>query len=431
MLVEVCSRPASRAVKRSHCTTILLHTEAALLQTESPHMRWKSLVVLLVLLVLSGTALPARAGGVVTVCDEAHLRAALAGGGIVTFACSGVIPVSATIFITADTTIEGAGQGVTLDGHHAVRIMTVNEGVTLNLRELAFVNGDWAAGGGALYNAGTATVNRCTFTNNNGAISNSGALAVVDSTFTGNSTDGAGGALYTSNYTTLLVSNSTFSGNSTRYSGGGAIANSSLGVVIVSNSTFSGNSASTGGAIWNGYDRDLTVVNCTFSDNSAAVMGGTLYNSGSHMTLANSIVANNQGGSACGGSAIIDGGGNLSYQDASCPGINGAPLLGPLQDNGGWTHTMALGQGSAAIDAGDDDICAGPLVSSIDQRGVTRPQGSQCDIGAYEVEMTATATPTPTRTPTPTVTSTPTGTPTATATTQPAAPRMYLPVILK
>ncbi len=402
------------------------------MQTESPDMRWKFLAVLLVLLVLFGTALPARAGGVVTVCDEAHLRAALAGGGVVTFACSGVIPVSATLFITANTTIDGAGQAVTLDGHQAVRIMTAREGVTLHLRELAFVNGAWAAGGGAFYNAGTTTVNRCTFSNNGGAISNSGALAVADSTFTGNSTDGAGGAIYTSNYTTLIVTSSTFSGNSTRYSDGGAIANNSLGIVIVSNSTFSGNSAgATGGAIWNGYDRDLTVVNCTFSGNSAALMGGALYNSGSHMTLANSIITNSQGSNACDGSAIIDGGGNLSYPDTSCPGLHSAPLLGPLQDNGGWTHTMALGQGSAAIDAGDDDICAGPLVSNLDQRGVARPQGSHCDIGAYEVEMAATATPTPTRTPTPTATSTPTGIPTATATTQPAAPRVYLPVILK
>jgi hypothetical protein len=135
--------------------------------------------------------------------------------------------------------------------------------------------------------------------------------------------------------------------------------------------------------------------------------------------------ANSQGGSACDGSPIVDGGGNLSYPDTSCPGMHSAALLGPLQDNGGWTHTMALGQGSAAIDAADDDVCAGPLVGNLDQRGVTRPQGSHCDIGAYEVGQAATATPTPSPT------DTPTATPTPTATAQPAAPRMYLPVIVK
>ena len=40
---------------------------------------------------------------------------------------------------------------------------------------------------------------------------------------------------------------------------------------------------------------------------------------------------------------------------------------------------MALGAGSPAIDAGNDGTCA-----STDQRGVIRPQGSHCDIGAYE-----------------------------------------------
>ena len=48
-------------------------------------MRPKHLVTILVLLVLAATASPAHAGGVVSICDEAHLLAALAGGGTVTF----------------------------------------------------------------------------------------------------------------------------------------------------------------------------------------------------------------------------------------------------------------------------------------------------------------------------------------------------------
>ena len=47
---------------------------------------------------------------------------------------------------------------------------------------------------------------------------------------------------------------------------------------------------------------------------------------------------------------------------------------------------MALGEGSAAMDAGDDAICAAPPVNNLDQRGITRPQGAHCDIGAYEYE---------------------------------------------
>jgi Phospholipid methyltransferase len=75
---------------------------------------------------------------------------------------------------------------------------------------------------------------------------------------------------------------------------------------------------------------------------------------------------------------------NLSYPDATCGGINDDPMLGPLQDNGGPTWTMALGTGSAALGAADDDLCAADPVNNLDQRGVTRPQGVHCDIGAYE-----------------------------------------------
>jgi len=56
------------------------------------------------------------------------------------------------------------------------------------------------------------------------------------------------------------------------------------------------------------------------------------------------------------------------------------PLLGPLADNGGPNKTMALQPGSPAIDAGNNTTCPGT-----DQRGILRPQGSICDIGAFEL----------------------------------------------
>jgi hypothetical protein len=43
-----------------------------------------------------------------------------------------------------------------------------------------------------------------------------------------------------------------------------------------------------------------------------------------------------------------------------------------------------LNPGSAAIDAGDNTICAAAPVNNTSQNGVTRPQGPACDIGAYE-----------------------------------------------
>jgi len=55
-------------------------------------------------------------------------------------------------------------------------------------------------------------------------------------------------------------------------------------------------------------------------------------------------------------------------------------MLGALADNGGPTQTMALPDGSPAIDAGNQVGCP-----TTDQRGVPRPR-SDCDIGAYEYD---------------------------------------------
>ena len=53
--------------------------------------------------------------------------------------------------------------------------------------------------------------------------------------------------------------------------------------------------------------------------------------------------------------------------------------LGALADNGGPTATNALLPGIPAIDASAEGSCP-PL----DQRGVPRPRGRSCDIGAFE-----------------------------------------------
>ena len=450
-------------------------------------MRTKHLVTILVLLMLVVPASPAHAGGIVSVCDEAHLLAALAGGGTVTFTCSGTITLTAEITIAVDTTIDGSGQTVTISGNNAVRVFTVNEGVTLNLNELTIADGA-APGyefGGGIYNSGTVTVSNSIFSGNSagelgdgGGIYNFGTLTVSNSIFSGNSAWMGGGiitiigTLNVSNSTFFgnraisgggiysqsgmivsnsaftgnsgggialsgasIVSNSTFSGNSATGNGGGI--DSYIGRLTVSNSTFSDNSATgNGGGIYNSYNATLTVTNNVFSYNSAGQTGGGIANAGTlivsnstfsgnsasaggggiyqkdwvgEVTVSNStfwgnsadvggginndysgtvimkntIVANSPSGGNCTGT-ITDGGGNLSYPDTTCPGINADPLLGPLQNNGGPTETMALGPGSAAIDAANDAICAAAPVNNLDQRGVTRPQGPHCDIGAVE-----------------------------------------------
>jgi hypothetical protein len=85
---------------------------------------------------------------------------------------------------------------------------------------------------------------------------------------------------------------------------------------------------------------------------------------------------------------------NLS-SDGTCgligPGDmqNTDPLLGPLQQNGGPTQTMALLPGSPAIDAGNPSGCtdSNSHLLKTDQRGMPRPDKEDtggCDIGAFE-----------------------------------------------
>ena len=100
--------------------------------------------------------------------------------------------------------------------------------------------------------------------------------------------------------------------------------------------------------------------------------------------LQNTIVAYN-GSTNCAGT-ITSNGHNLEYGDtckltASGDITDTNPLLGPLSyESGTWIHPLL--EGSPAIDQG---VCL-PGVTTVDQRGVTRPQGATCDIGAYERE---------------------------------------------
>ena len=128
------------------------------------------------------------------------------------------------------------------------------------------------------------------------------------------------------------------------------------------------------------------MTHSTFSDNAASNQGGAIYAS-SPVTLENSILADIPSGGNCSGT-IVDGGGNLST-DASCAfsdatsqnSVASAGLLSPLAANGGPTQTFALPSGSPAIDAAVAANC-----TATDQRGVLRPQGPQCDSGAFELD---------------------------------------------
>src|SRR5579885_3235568 len=176
--------------------------------------------------------------------------------------------------------------------------------------------------------------------------------------------------------------------------GGGGIYNS--GTLAITNSTLSGNAANGftgggGGGIYNA-SGTVRISNSTFSGNTGSPSGGGIYNGGT-VTLQNSIVANSTSGGNCYGT-VSSAGYNLS-SDGTCNFNNAGdlnntdPLLGPLQNNGGPTQTMASLPGSPVIDAGNPNGCTdsqGHLLAT-DQRGQPRPDAgdaSGCDMGAYE-----------------------------------------------
>jgi hypothetical protein len=266
------------------------------------------------------------------------------------------------------------------------------------------LSGNSAGSGGGIYNQGMATVNNSTLSGNSadsgGGMYNQGTATVTYSTLSGNSVLGPnsyGGGIV--NQGTLTVSNSNLSGNSAGFAAGGI---SNGGALTVINSTLSGNSADYfgGGIITGG---TLTVVNSTLSGNRAVsgFGGGLMIDFGSPL-LHDTLIAGNFWGTGTNRSDVVgalypggdynligDGSGMTGLQN----GVNGNqvgsanapidPLLGPLQDNGGPTQTMALLPGSPAIDAGNNDYA-----NDWDQRGPGYPRivNGIIDIGAFEYQ---------------------------------------------
>jgi hypothetical protein len=225
-------------------------------------------------------------------------------------------------------------------------------------------------------------------------------VTVTDSTLTGNSTNGRGGAIFSQalgRFGTLTIIDSTLSGNSAG-SFGGAIFSSGIGTTVtVTDSTLTGNSTNgSGGAIFNDnfVSATMSVTSSTIRGNSAATGGGIDNASGFGVfQIRNTIVAGNIAGvgrdldgalTSLGHNLIGDGTGGSGYDPTDLVGTSDNPIdpkLGPLQDNGGPTQTMAPLLGSPAIDAGDNTD-APPT----DQRGAPRIFNGTIDIGAYEVQ---------------------------------------------
>ncbi len=330
------------------------------------------------------------------------------------------------LVIGSNLTIIGLGaSSLTISGNNANTVFQIgfqslfsSSAPTVSISGLTIADAQ-ASGpdGGGIENLGTLTVANCIFAKNTasggggGGIANevNSTLSVSDCTFAGNSAFVGGGIANSGN---AGVTNCTFTGNSAGQAGGAVLNSSALqttkqiATATVANCTFAGNSAGTGGAIDNDQDGMLTVINCTLADNSATGSasagpssggGGIANSSSSTLTLGNTIIAGNttsSSGADVSGNGISQGY-NLIGNTSGASGfvatdlLGANPLLGPLQDNGGPTQTMALLPGSPAIDAGSVGLAVGPggIPLSADQRGFARVANGNVDIGAFEVQF--------------------------------------------
>ena len=256
-------------------------------------------------------------------------------------------------------------------------------------------------GGGGIYTNGPLTITKSTVSGNTsalyggGILNGNGQLIVISSTVSQNTSASVGGGIYTSRF--LDVTNSTVSGNSAGSNGGGIF--NDFGEVIVDSSTVSGNSStSNGGGIFT--QNSLTLFSTTVSDNSAASGGGIFQDNYGSTKFFASIDAGNPGGDCAGSGAVISEWYNVvgadcgfsSSGDQTVADTARAIGIKPLGGHGGNTQTMPLRRTSPAVDAISIGAVAGdgtqlcPDSGGIDQRGVARPQGSACDVGAYELK---------------------------------------------
>src|SRR5579884_1121992 len=368
-------------------------------------------------------------------------------------------------FTSADNTTNGAnalpvltgnitivGNGDTLDGSKAVRLLDVASSGSLTLENVTLTGGlaqgtGTAAEGGAIYSAGTLMLSGVTV-KSNAAQGSNGANGGQSATG-GKGASASGGGLYVAGGAVTL-SNDTVSGNQARggnggnggsgnggnggnggsgasaYVGGLYVAS---GSVTLTNVTLSGNQATGGNGGGGGGAGGIFIGGNGGS--GASAYGGGLYVASGGLTLSNDTLSGNQVRSGSGGNGGI--GGNGGSGGGGSPGGNGSsggdgskgggfgpdvsgtvtrsnhdllgdpsgssgfgtpgsgdllnvnPDLGPLQNNGGPTQTMALLPGSPAIDAGDNTA---PSLPATDQRGYARIVGNGIDIGAYEYGAT-------------------------------------------
>jgi hypothetical protein len=329
---------------------------------------------------------------------QAAMNAAASGDTI--HICTGTYSISTRLEVTKSLTIEGDGANLsTLDGLGTTQIMIIQDNnlavgsgseITVNVNSLGFINGY----AGALSGVGECVDgNRC-----GGAIfiESESRFHISDSYFYNNYADFGGGAVarFMGNYQEVpaTINRSTFESNTAKLDGGGVATFFGFGLTINASTFFKNKYQDRDGAAVVSTFATATINDSTFVDNSGgrgSVLAGGI-------TVSHSIVArsNSSMDKACSGGGISMSGtlGNL-VTDNSCtsvtssypasPATNSAIVefsdlkLGDLTYRGYSNKTIPLLNGSVA-----NDFWTG--CSGNDQHGFSRPQGTKCDVGAYE-----------------------------------------------
>lgn len=209
---------------------------------------------------------------------------------------------------------------------------------------------------------------------------------------------------FATNRSMLVLNDLTIEGN-----GGIAVQNDYAGYVHVYDSTITGSGTGVCGC---GPSAGVDVFDSTIT---GTTLGVSVQNSGGVQLIADTVTGNTTGenggpfgpdvagtifaGNTKDCAAALPSGADLGYNlddDGSC-GLTAAdhdlsdtpPDLGPLQNNGGPTLTEVPALASPVLNriptgttAEGTTLCPGT-----DQRGVARPQGALCDIGATELQL--------------------------------------------
>jgi hypothetical protein len=289
----------------------------------------------------------------------------------------GTIILDNTLDINTNLTIEGAGSAITVNGG-GNRVFLIEAGHSVNIDALTIT-------GGVAPTSGVG-----------GGIFNYGSLSLTDSTVTANHA-AFGAGIFNATAATMTMSGDTVNNNATTGGTGGGILNE--GTLTITDSTIAANVAHRGGGIAN--DGVLKIGNSTVASNTvtgAGADGGGIFTfgAGSQLDLLDTIVFNPNSGAATSNDVFgtvtvaqgdLFGSAVSIVSDVGLNQENVAPLLGPLQNNGGPTATMLLLANSpVGIDQGA--VISGiPGLSATyyDQRAYARPYNSM-DVGAVQTQ---------------------------------------------